>query len=106
MEYGNMNEFTKKEIDFIKRLKKEDIDISKLSRRLTLLIKYCEISAAIFAALILVIIFIIGEMPKIYHALIVLSVFFVLLSQYLNWKHTLKFLHKYKVSIESDPNFL
>ena len=91
-----MNEFTKKELAFIERIQKENIDISKLSRRLKLLIKYCEISAAIFAIFILIIIIVIGEMPKIYHVFIFTSVFLVVLSQYLNWKHTLKFILKNK----------
>ena len=94
-----MNEFTKKEIAFIERVRKENIDISKLTKRLNILIKYCEISAIIIITFILVIMFIIGEMPKVYHVLIIFSVFFVVLSQYLNWKHTLKFILKNKETL-------
>ena len=101
--YINMNEFTKKEIAFIERVQKENIDITELSKRLKFLIKYCEISTALIIVSILAVIFIIGESPKIYHVLIFLSVFFVVLSKYLNWKHTLKFIRKNKGSL-INPN--
>ena len=94
-----MNEFNKKEIAFIERVQKENIDISKLTKRLKYLIKYCEISAAIIITFILIIILIIGETPKIYHVLIFFSVFFIVLSQYLNWKRTLKFIRKNKETL-------
>ena len=55
---------------FIERVKKENIDISKLAKRLNILIKYSEISAIVIAVFVLAIIFIIGEMPKVYHVLI------------------------------------
>jgi len=91
-----MNDLTKKEAAFVEKIKKENIDLSKLAKRLKFLIKFCHIVAAIIIPITLFVVFVIGEKPKIYHLLAFLSIFFVVLSQYINWKHTLKYIDKLK----------
>lgn len=95
-----MNDFTKRELAFVKKLKDDNTDLSKLTKRLIILIKYCQIVAAIFIPFILFVVFVIGEEPKIYHILIFSSVFFILLAKYLNWKHALKVIGKLKKNDE------
>jgi len=89
-----MNDFTKRELAFVEKLKKDNTDLSKLTKRLIILIKCCQIVAAIIIPFILLVVFVIGEEPKIYHILIFSSVFFIFLAQYLNWKHALKVIGK------------
>lgn len=91
-----MENLTKKEAAFVERIKKENIDLAKLEKRLAFLIKYCHVAAVIIILFILLIVFVVGETPKIYHLLAISSVFFVVLSQYINWKNTLKFIGKLK----------
>ena len=91
-----MKDLTKNEAAFVEKIKKENIDLSKLTKRLKILIKYCQILAAIIIPVLLFVVFVIGETPKIYHLLAFLSVFFIVLSQYINWKNTLKFIEKHK----------
>lgn len=94
LDYINMNDFTKRELAFVKKLKNDNADLSKLTKQLIFLIKYCQIVAAIIIPFILFVFFVIGEKPKIYHILIFSSVFFILLAKYLNWKHALKVIGK------------
>jgi len=91
-----MKDLTKKEAAFVEKIKKENIDLPKLAKRLKFLIKYCHIVTAIMIPVTLFVVFVIGETPKIYHLLAFLSIFFVVLSQYINWKHTLKLIDKLK----------
>jgi len=89
-----MTTFSVKEKAFIERVREEKIDITKLVKRLKLLIKISEISAVTIFALMLIILFFIGETPKLYHVLILLSVFLLVFVQYLNWRNTLTFIQK------------
>ena len=91
-----MKDLTKNEAAFLEKIKNENIDLSKLTKRLKLLIKFCQISAAIMIPITLFVVFVIGETPKIFHLLAFLSICFVVLSQYINWKKTLKFIEKLK----------
>lgn len=91
-----MHEFSKKDAAFIERLEKENVDLSKLIKKLNFLIKYCQAAALVMTVFILCIVFVIGEKPKIYHALILLSGFLILLAQYINWKHSLKVIERFK----------
>ena len=90
-----MNQFTEKEKVFIENLEKNSVNISHLIKKMKAGIYVCYSIWVIFSILALIITFVIGEKPKIYHILFLASFFIITLGICVNCRYTLGILLKF-----------